>query len=109
MGSLTDVFHHWGPYLVAAVFLVGTLVNLVAPGSIREQYAGWGYPRWFHFVTAGLEAVACALILIPSMRTAGLALGILIMLAAIGTLVRARQYPHILPAFMILILSAALI
>lgn len=99
----------WGAYAVAAIFLIGALVNLAAPGRIREDYARWGYPAWFRFVTAGLEAVACALILAPATRIAGLALGMAILLAAIATLVRARQYAHAVPALLFLILSGLLI
>ena len=99
----------WATYAIAAVFLAGTLVNLIGPAGIRRENAHWGYPESFRFVTAALEAAALVLILIPATRVVGLALGALIMLAAIGTLFRAGQFAHAIPAGVVLVVSVLLI
>src|SRR3984893_16841575 len=46
---------------LAAFFVVGSLSNIFAPGSIYEEYLKWGYPRWFHLVTGSLEVATAAL------------------------------------------------
>src|SRR3977135_4254369 len=40
---------------LAAFFVVGSLSNIFAPGSIYEEYLRWGYPHWFDFVNGSLE------------------------------------------------------
>lgn len=109
MPNLPPVAYPWVFYVVTGVFALGAIINLIAPGSIREDYTRWGYPNGFRFVTAALEALAVVLILLPSTRLAGLALGGLIMLAAIATLVRTREYSHAIPAAIVLVASILLI
>jgi hypothetical protein len=53
---MSKISRHQGLALaLAAFFVVGSLSNIFAPGSIYEEYLRWGYPRWFHFVTGSLE------------------------------------------------------
>jgi hypothetical protein len=47
---------------LAAFFVVGSLSNIFAPGSIYEEYLRWGYPHWFHFVTGSLELTTAVLL-----------------------------------------------
>ena len=47
--------HQVSALALAAFFVVGSLSNIFAPGSIYEEYLRWGYPHWFHFVTGSLE------------------------------------------------------
>lgn len=109
MIHITEPLRSGATYAIAAVFLVGALVNLIGPGAIRREYTHWGYPESFRFVTAALEAAALVLILLPATRLVGLALGAVIMLAAIGTLFRAGQFAHAIPAGVVLIVSALLL
>jgi predicted naringenin-chalcone synthase len=60
-------------------------------------------------VTAALEIAAFVLILNSSTRAIGLALGALIMVAAIGTLFRAHQFVQAIPAAVVLVISVLLI
>ncbi|ARR56046.1 hypothetical protein HY78_22630 [Rhizorhabdus wittichii DC-6] len=88
-------------YAVAFVMATGVAVNLAGPAGIRAAYARWGYPAGFRFVTALLEALSAILIPIEATRPWGLMLAAAIMLAAIATLVRAREHLHALPAIAI--------
>lgn len=90
-------------YFVALVFATGVIINLVGPAGIRDAYTRWGYPPYFRFVTAAVEALALVLIMVESTRTAGLALAAMVMLAAITTLVRASETKHALPALVVMI------
>ncbi len=49
-------------FALAAFFVVGSLSNIFAPGSIYEEYLRWGYPHWFHFVTGSLELTTAVLL-----------------------------------------------
>jgi len=79
-------------WFLVAFFIIGTRTNGLGPQKIRESYAAWGYPAWFRFVTAALEALVAALLLFPLSQPFGIVLGVMIMLAAAATLIRAKDY-----------------
>ena len=60
---------------LAAFFVVGSLTNIFAPGSIYQEYLRWGYPHWFHFVTGSLELTTAVLLVRARTRLWGAALG----------------------------------
>jgi hypothetical protein len=79
---------------LAAFFVVGSLSNIFAPGSISEEYLRWGYPHWFHFVTGSLELTAAILLARARTRLWGAALGCVVMLAALATVTLHGEYGH---------------
>lgn len=90
---------------LAAFFVVGSLSNILAPGSIYEEYLRWGYPHWFHFVTGSLELTAAVLLAQPRTRLWGSALGCAVMLAALATVTLHGEYGHGVAPFIVAILS----
>ena len=82
------------PLALAAFFVVGSLSNIFAPGSIYEEYLKWGYPRWFHFVTGSLELTAAILLFRKPNRLFGSALGCAVMFAALATVIIHGEYGH---------------
>lgn len=94
---------------VGLFFIIGAIGNWIAPPKIAADYARWGYPASFHYVTAVLEALAAAMILLPSTRSAGAVLGALVMGAAIATLLKHREYGHAIPAAIVLVACAIVI
>lgn len=82
------------PLALAAFFVVGSLSNIFAPGSIYEEYLKWGYPHWFHFVTGALELTAAILIFRAPSRLLGSALGGTVMFAALATVIIHGEYVH---------------
>ncbi|HZX69207.1 MAG TPA: DoxX family protein [Rhodanobacter sp.] len=85
------------PLALAAFFVVGSLSNIFAPGSIYEEYLKWGYPSWFHFVTGSLELTAAILLLRTPSRLLGSVLGCTVMLAALATVIIHGEYGHAVP------------
>src|SRR3984957_16242712 len=79
---------------LAAFFVVGSLSNIFAPGSIYEEYLRWGYPHWFHFVTGSLELATAVLLAQARTRLWGSALGCTVMLAALATVTLHGEYGH---------------
>ena len=79
---------------LAAFFVVGSLSNIFAPGSIYEEYLRWGYPHWFHFVTGSLELTTAVLLARERTRLWGSALGCTVMLAALATVTLHGEYGH---------------
>jgi uncharacterized membrane protein YphA (DoxX/SURF4 family) len=92
---------------LAVVFLVAGVINLGGRGTVKADFARWGYPAGFHLVCGGLELVGAALLLLPSTTSWGLALLGAIMAAAIFSLLRSREpLSHLAPAFVIAVLLA---
>lgn len=90
---------------LAAFFVVGSLSNILAPGSIYEEYLRWGYPHWFHFVTGSLELTTAVLLAQARTRLWGSALGCAVMLAALATVTLHGEYGHGAAPFVVAILS----
>jgi hypothetical protein len=94
-------WHQVLPFALAAFFVVGALSNIVAPGSIYEEYLKWGYPRWFHFLTGSLELTAAILLFRARSRLLGSALGCTVMLAALATVITHGEYGHAVPPLVV--------
>ena len=83
----------WIAYAIAALFAVGGgFMNLFPPPKFVEGYKRWGYPSWWHYVTAALMFSGAALLILRETRTAGSLLLAAVTLAAILTLARHREY-----------------
>ncbi|MFC5582057.1 DoxX family protein [Rhodanobacter terrae] len=91
------------PLALAAFFVVGSLSNIIAPGSIYAEYLKWGYPRWFHFVTGSLELTAAILLFRARSRLLGSALGCAVMCAALATVIIHGEYGHAVPPLVVAI------
>lgn len=89
------------PLALAAFFVVGSLGNIFAPGSIYEEYLKWGYPYWFHFVTGALELTAAILLFRAPSRLSGAALGCTVMFAALATVIIHGEYEHAVPPLVV--------
>jgi hypothetical protein len=90
---------------LAAFFVVGSLSNIFALGSIYEEYLRWGYPHWFHFVTGSLELTTAVLLAQARTRLWGSALGCTVMLAALATVNLHGEYGHGVPPLVVATLS----
>lgn len=84
-------------WLITAGFLGAGVFNVIGTEKTRSDFAHWGYPRWWHVLTGGLEILAALLIALPVTRVAGLALGAVILAAGIATVLRHRDFAHLPP------------
>lgn len=94
------------PIALGVVMIVAGAVNFAGSVSIRESFSRWGYPVGFHRVTGGLEIVSGLLLLIPATSGLGTIVSIIILLAAVTTLIRFRDWGH-LPGAIVLTAAAA--
>lgn len=83
------------------------LLNALAPATQQESFIRWGYPRWWCRVTGILELATAVLIAVPASRTAGMVMAAIILAAATVTVVRHREYSHLIPIGIFLVVLAA--
>lgn len=92
---------------LTVVFLVAGTINISGRGTVKADFARWGFPAGFNLVCGGLELVGAALLLSPLTRFCGLALLGAIMAGAIFSLLRYREpVSHLAPALFIAVLLA---
>ena len=84
-------------WLLAAAFFGAGLFNAVGTAATKSDFARWGFPRWWNILTGGLEIVSAVLIALPASRIVGLALGAVIIVAAVFTVLRHRDFSHLVP------------
>jgi hypothetical protein len=83
----------WLAYLLAAFFCINGVVNIIGPRGMRESFAAWGYPSWFHIVNGTIQLGAGVLLLADATRVLGLGLGILV---CMGVFVTLAPFPSVL-------------
>jgi hypothetical protein len=89
-------------WLLAAFFLVGAYGNTFVSAEIAADYARWGYPESFHYLTAICEFTAAAMLIFKPLRLYGSLLGSAVMLAAAGTVMFHGEFAHSIPAVVVL-------
>lgn len=89
-------------YVLVGFFVIGAAGNIMAPKTIAEEYARWGYPHWFHFVTGCLELTSAVLMARSASRLIGSLLASCIMASAIATVVFHGEYSHAIAPFVVL-------
>lgn len=94
------------PIALGVVMIGAGVVNLVGPKSVRDSFVRWGYPAGFYRVTGALEAIAGLLLVVPATSRAGAIGSVAILMAAVITLIRCREWSH-LPGAVVLIAAAA--
>ncbi|AYG68830.1 DoxX family protein [Rhizobium sp. CCGE531] len=94
-------------WLTAAAFLIGAVLNASGHPQIRASFVRLGFPFWWCWVTSALEVVTALLLITAGTRYIGVGLGILIMLTAIASIVRIRNYRELPPPMLFLLLLIA--
>ncbi len=89
--------HALSIWLLVAGFFGAGFVNAIGKLGTRSDFARWGYPRWWSMLTGGLEIMSAVLIALPVSRSVGLALGAVIIAAAVLTVLRHRDFSHLVP------------
>lgn len=97
--------------LAAAAFLLGAVINASGSKVVREEFVRYGFPSWWCWITAILEFLTAVLLVLRPTFAFGVALGACIMVAAIIAIVRARDFRHLPPpsVFLLLLIIAAFI
>ena len=89
--------HALSIWLLVAGFFGAGLFNAIDTPATQSDFARWGYPRWWGRFTGGLEMISAVLLALPLSRIGGLALGAVIIAAAVLTVLRHREFKHLVP------------
>jgi hypothetical protein len=89
--------HALSIWLVVAGFFGAGLFNAIGTQKTKSDFARWGYPRWWNILTGGLEIMSAVLIALPASHILGLVLGVVIIAAAVLTVLRHRDFSHLVP------------
>jgi hypothetical protein len=76
--------------LVVTLIFAGAVVGKLS-GKTAAQWERWGYARWMMYATAVSELIGVSLLWAPAYPLAGACLLGLILLGAIGTLLRHHE------------------
>ncbi len=93
-------------WAVAAFFVVAFFINTFAVKLVGPEYRRWGYPDRFHFLSGAMDLAVALLLPAAATRPFGVALGCLIMLVAVATVIRHREYHRAVPPLIVLVLLA---
>jgi hypothetical protein len=96
-------------YLLVAFFLLGAAINVAAPPTVRDEFARWGFPSWFHLVVSALELAAAVLLALPAYRKFGVAIGGMAMLGAAAVVLYHGEFAHTLAPGAVLVVLVAFI
>ena len=101
------MFHTIVIWLLVAAFFGAGVFNFIGMASTRSDFVRWGYPAWWCRVTGALEVATAALVAVPVTRNLGLTLGAVVIAAAIFTVIRHRDFSHLVPLGLFVALLAA--
>ena len=82
-------------WLLVAAFFGAGVFNAIGTSGTQSDFARWGYPRWWNVFAGGVEIMSAVLIALPVSRAVGLALGAIIIAAAVWTVLRHRDFSHL--------------
>jgi uncharacterized membrane protein YphA (DoxX/SURF4 family) len=69
--------------LLCLAFLAAGLAKLTSQPMMQQEFASFGYPLWFMFVTGTIEIVSAVLVVIPRTSRLGAALLMCVMAGAL--------------------------
>jgi hypothetical protein len=98
--------HTLSIWLLVAGFFGAGRFNAIGTPATQSDFARWGYPRWWSRLTGGLEIMSAVLIALAVGRVVGLALGAIIIAAAVLTVLRHREFSHLVPLGVFVIVMA---
>lgn len=93
-------------WMLALVFLASGGAKLAALPFELEAFARWGYPRWFMYVTGALEVSGALGLLVPRLSALAGACLAALMVGAVVTHALFAEWPMLLVAATIMLLSA---
>jgi uncharacterized membrane protein YphA (DoxX/SURF4 family) len=77
--------------ILGVIFLLFGGSKIINPDQHVENFAHWGYPLWFMYLTGGIEVVAGIALWIPLVRLYGVLLLSITMIGASITHLRAGE------------------
>ena len=98
------MLHTLATWLLIAAFFGAGLFNTIGTQATQASFVHWGFPRWWCYVTGTVEMAVAVLIALPGTLEVGLIVGLLVIIAAALTVLRHRDFSHIAPLSLFVVL-----
>ncbi len=95
--------------VLALAFFGFGMLKLTSQPMMVANFAGWGFPSWFLYVTGSIEVISAVLLLIPRTALVGAALLVCTMIGALVTHLTHGQAAMIGAPGVLLVLLLALV
>lgn len=89
--------------LVAVITFGAGVYNFLGSPKVREEFARYGYPSYWYWLTGILEIVAAIFLVIPATRWFAALVLIAVYLAALATVLWYRDTEKFVPCILLLI------
>jgi hypothetical protein len=102
----TNSLPHFLAAVLAAIFAVAAVIDLVGSRYVRARFRQWQYPRQFYQVMGVLQLSAAIFLAVPQLRIWGIILAGLITFFWVVTLLNHRQWSLALAGMLMLVALA---
>ena len=92
--------------MLAGLFATAAVLNLAAPGFVRQIYQRWAFARGFYYVVGAAQALTALFLAVPQTRIWGGILGAMILFVIVVSLLNRGKYLYALPAILAMIALA---
>lgn len=92
--------------LLFVAFLGASFAKLTTSAMMVQEFASFGYPLWFMYVTGAIELVSAVLVIVPRTSSIGAALLVCVMLGAIFSHLTHGQAARVGAPIVLLVLAA---
>lgn len=92
--------------VLAAIFAVAAIIDLIGARYVRARFRQWRYPRQFYRVMGVLQLFAAIFLMVPQLRIWGIILAGLITFFSVVTLLNHRQWSWAIAGMLVLVALA---
>jgi hypothetical protein len=91
---------------LSALFVAAAMLNLVAPGFVRQVYQRWAFPRGIYYIAGLAQGLTALFLAVPETRIWGVILGAIVLFITTVSLLNHRKYLYAVATILAMIALA---